>query len=135
MLYKLKALEIYFYFCHVNSLNGLKGPDFVGRTSRCTVCRHIKIHKGKFLGKERSRERSAGVRKDGWWGDGDTESSNLTRGQMVQMLQWYKEFCASSFGLLMEISSCILWYFKIWCLCFQNISLHSKILLLPQGKY
>ena len=79
MLHKLKALEIYFYFCHANYLNGLKGHDSVGRSSRCT-CRHIKIHKEMFLGKERDRERRAGLRKDGRWGEGDTESSNLTTG-------------------------------------------------------
>jgi len=63
VLHKLKALEIYFYFCHVNSLNGLKGPDSVVRTSRCT-CKHFKIHKEMFLGKERDRERRAGLRKE-----------------------------------------------------------------------
>lgn len=35
-MYKLKALEKYFCFCHVNCINGLKGPDSVGRTHGCT---------------------------------------------------------------------------------------------------
>lgn len=42
LLHKLRAQEIYFHFCHVNFVNGLKGLYSESRACGCP-CHHVKI--------------------------------------------------------------------------------------------
>lgn len=111
MLQKLKALEIYFHFCHVNSVNGLKGPDSAGRTSKSTcICSHIKIREKETVsGQERDGEQRTGVRREVRWGKGNTERSYLTRALGAPTVETAFLY-AFGLGFLTEICSIILRY-------------------------
>jgi hypothetical protein len=126
LLHKLKAQEIYFHFCHVNFVNGLKGLYSESRASG-SPCKHNREEEAAFRWIE-------GAGMEGWVSC--TGGRGLRPARLITLKSISSEHSlpALRFEFTIRIYSFMFTYFKIWCLCFLHNLLYFEVPTLFQKK-